>query len=303
MPVVAEPANGHRPVLSVVMPTFNNEAVLRRAVDSWRRFGGDLIELIVVEDGCKDGTAAFLEQESATPWGRTHLRWLHEDNVHELRCTNRGFEAARGSLLAAWQDDMFLQSSWFVPELLATFSAYADLGLLCLSRGLNCVPCADPIERWEDLTDWRRLQSTIGPAPTNWVCLQEVDAVLRPWVVRRACLDRVGLLDEAFRPTEWDEADLAFRIREAGWTVATHGYERLGAYLHLGSTTIGTPSQAYRDRVLTNGRLFHQRWDVVIERTHARARRTWRRQATVAGWAATLRRCMRMATTRVSGAA
>ena len=105
------------------MPTFDNEAVLRRAVESWRRFGGDLIELIVVEDGCKDGTAAFLEQESATPWGRTHLRWLHEDNVHELRCTNRGFEAARGSLLAAWQDDMFLQSSWFVPELLATFTS------------------------------------------------------------------------------------------------------------------------------------------------------------------------------------
>ena len=66
-----------------------------------------------------------------------------------------------------------------------------------------------------------------------------MDAVIRPWVVRRDCLERVGTLDEAFRPTEWDEADLAFRIREAGWKVATCGYERLGAYSHLGSTTIG----------------------------------------------------------------
>jgi glycosyltransferase involved in cell wall biosynthesis len=303
MPGDPESSAALRPLLSVVMPTFNNEAVLRRAVDSWRRLGGDRVELIVIEDGCRDGTATFLEQEAATTWGRDHLRWLHEDNVHELRCTNRGFEAARGSLVAAWQDDMFLQTPWFVPELIATFDAYDDLGLLCLSRGLNCSPCPEPIERWEDLTDWRRLQSTIGPAPANWIRLQEVDAVLRPWIVRRACLDRVGVLDEAFRPTEWDEADLAFRIRAAGWKVATHGYERLGAYRHLGSTTIGKPSEAYLDRVLANGRLFHQRWDAVIANTHPRARRTWTRRTSVAGWIATAQQCVRFATKRVSGAA
>ena len=291
------------PRLSVVMPTFNNEAVLREAVDGWRRFGGDSIELIVIEDGCRDGTAAFLEGEAASAWGRVHLRSIHEDDAHELRCTNRGLAAARGSLLAAWQDDMFLQVPWLVPELLATFAAYPELGMVSLSRGLNCAPCDDAIERWEDLVDWRRLQSTIGEAPGNWLRLQEVDAVIRPWVVRRACLDRVGLLDEAFRPTEWDEADLAFRIRRAGWRIATCGYERLGAYFHRGSTTIGTPSRAYRDRVLANGRLFHERWDGEIARIHARQRLTWRRQATPAGWGATMVQSVRAGARRALGAA
>ncbi len=288
-----------RPVLSVVMPTFNNERVLRRAVDGWRRLGGDAIELIVVEDGCKDGTAAYLDAERATDWGRAHLRWVHEDDAHELRCTNRGFSEARGALIAAWQDDMFLQASWFVPEILATFETYPELGLLSLSRGLQCVPCADPIERWEDLWDWRRLQSTIGHGPANWLRLQEVDAVIRPWIVRRECLTRVGMLDEAFRPTEWDEADLAFRIRDAGWKVATCGFERLGAYFHLGSTTIGTPSDAYKQRVLNNGRLFHSRWDAAIRRDHARPRRTWRRRATPAGWLATAAAAARTGATRL----
>ena len=68
--------------------------------------------------------------------------------------------------------------------------------------------------------------------------------MIRPWIVRRACLERVGMLDEAFRPTEWDEADLAFRIRQAGWRVATSGFERLGAYHHLGSTTLGRAPSA-----------------------------------------------------------
>jgi GT2 family glycosyltransferase len=291
------------PHLSVVMPTFNNEAVLRLALEGWRRFGGDEIEIIVVEDGCGDGTAAFLEREAASAWGRAHLRWMHEDDAHELRCTNRGLAAGRGALLAAWQDDMFLRAPWLVPELLATFRTYPDLGMVSLGRGLDCVPCDDPIERWEDLTDWRRLQSTIGHGPANWLRLQEVDAVIRPWVVRRTCLDRVGLLDEAFRPTEWDEADLAFRIRRAGWRVATYGYERLGAYFHRGSTTIGTPSRAYLDRVLANGRLFHDRWDDEIARTHARPRRTWRRQATPAGWAATMVQSVRAGARRALGAA
>jgi len=273
-----------------VMPTFNNEPVLRRAVDGWRRFGGSAIELIVVEDGCRDGTAAFLESTQSTMWGRAHLRWVHEDDAHELRCTNRGFAEARGALLAAWQDDMFLQAPWLVPEIIATFEAYPDLGMVSLSRGLLCLPSDDPIQTWGDLTDWKRLQSTIGNGLGNWTNLQEVDAVIRPWIVRRACLDRVGVLDEAFRPTEWDEADLAFRIREAGWKVATYGYERLGAYFHLGSTTIGNPSTEHYERVLRNGLLFHARWDETIRRQHARPRATWRRKATLPGWLATARR-------------
>lgn len=286
--------------LTVVIPTFNNAEVLRTCLERWQCFGGEGIEIIVVEDGCRDGTPALLRDIAASTWGQRYLRYLHEDDAHELRCTNAGIAAARGDLVMAWQDDMFLRVPWLVPELRATFQAYPDLGMLSLSRGLNCLPLDEPIERWEDLVDGRRLQSTIGPAPRNWVRLEEVDIVIRPWIVRRACLDRVGPLDEAFRPTEWDEADLACRIRQAGWKVATCGYERLRAYQHLGSTTIGArPPASYREKVLRNGRLFHERWDAAIAHDHARARRSWPRRATLAGWAATARQMTDAAVRRV----
>ena len=198
------------PALSVVIPTFNNVQVLGRCLESWQRCASnDPVELIVIEDGCRDGTADVLRAQAETPWGRRTLRWIHENNVHELRSTNRGLREARAPLVMSWHDDMFLQSRWLVPELLRTFNRDADIGLLALSRGLNCHPVADPINTWEDLIAYARLESTIGPRPMNWLRLQEVDAVIRPWVVRRACLDKVGLLDEAFVPTGWDEADLA----------------------------------------------------------------------------------------------
>ena len=278
------------PALSVVIPTFNNEAILRRCIDSWRAPAADNnVELIVIEDGCRDGTAAFLEQEAATAWGRQHLRWLHMDDAHELRCTNAGLAAARGPLVMAWQDDMFVLADWLVPELLRSFERHQDLGLLTLCRGLDLFPLDSPIATWDDLIDWRRLRSTIGPFPWNWFRIQEVDAVIRPWVVRRDGIARVGLLDEAFVPTEWDEADLAYRIRAAGWKTGTCGYERLGGYAHLGSSTLGELSAAYKARVLKNGLLFHNRWGNVIARDHTRARRTWPRPATAGGWMGTVK--------------
>jgi GT2 family glycosyltransferase len=278
------------PNLSVVIPTFNNEQVLRRCLTSWQGpAAANDVELIVIEDGCRDGTRALLDAESQTPWGSKHLRWIHMDDAHELRCTNAGIQAARAPFVMAWQDDMFVLGEWLVPELLQTFRDHEDLGLMSLSRGLDHFPFAEPIATWDDLVDWRRLRSTIGPFPGNWFRIQEVDAVIRPWIVRRACIERVGLLDEAFVPTEWDEADLAYRIRKAGWKTGTCGYERLGGYEHLGSSTLGQLSEGYKARVLKNGLLFHSRWSATIDRDHARRRRTWPRRTTGAGWASTVK--------------
>jgi O-antigen biosynthesis protein len=287
--------------LSVVIPTHNNEMILRRTLECWQRHAhSSAVEIIVVEDGCRDGTAKFLTAAVDTPWGRDHLRWIHMDDAHELRCTNAGFRAARGTLVMAWQDDMFLKARWLVEELTTIFSRHRDVGVLGLSRGLDMFPVEDPIERWEDLQDWRRLKSTIGPSPWNWLRLQEVDSTIRPWVIRRECLERVGLLDEAFVPTEWDEADLAFRVRAAGWKVATCGYERLGAYHHVGSSTLGALSDAYKARVLRNGRLFHERWHSEIRRSHARRRATWVRPMTIEGWAITGIRALRAVPRRLA---
>ena len=281
------------PQLSLVIPTFNNVDVLKRCLDSWERFAVNApVELIVIEDGCRDNTAVFLEQRAATPWGRQHLRVIHEDNIHELRSTNRGLAEARAPLAMSWQDDMFLCSHWLVPELVKTFDRHDDIGFMCLSRGLLCHDIGEPINTWEELVDFRRLESTIGAPPFNWFCLQEVDAVIRPWVVRRACLDRVGALDEAFVPTGWDESDLAFRIRQAGWRVATHGYERDGAFVHLGSSTLAKFSLNL-EQDLRNGLLFHARWDETIRSQPQRRRRRWLRCASMSGWVSTIEQACR----------
>ncbi|HUQ72731.1 MAG TPA: glycosyltransferase [Planctomycetaceae bacterium] len=280
-------------MLTVVVATYNNRAILERCLAQWEQHAsGQPVEILVIADGCQDDTEAFLAQRQQTPWGQRHLRWLAENNVHELRCTNRGLAEARGSLVMSWHDDMYLQHPGLVPELIATFAAYQDIGLVSLSRGLNCRPASRPTT-WESLTDWSRIESTIGRPVWNWLYLTEVDAVMRPWVVRRSCIERVGPLDNAFKLTEWDEADLCFRIREAGWKIATHGYERLGYYHHLGSSTLGrTIKEPYKAQAVANGQLFHDRWQATIERDCARPRKRWLRVATAGRWIRTARRAL-----------
>jgi GT2 family glycosyltransferase len=282
------------PVLTAVVATFNNRPILERCLASWERYAAGLpVEVVVVADGCRDDTEAFLAARAETAWGRRHMRWVREDNVHELRCTNRGFREARGSLVLSWHDDMFIRTRLFVPELLRVMSRYPALGLVSLCRGLICRPAARP-ERWEELTDPARIESTVGRVPGNWAYLAEVDAVMRPWVVRAECVARVGPLDEAYKLSEWDEADFCFRIRTGGWKVATHAYERLGYYQHLGSSTIGrTTSDKYKAQVLANGQLFWDRWHDAIARDAGRPMSRWRRPAGFGGWAWTAARAAR----------
>lgn len=274
------------PALTAVVATYNNRAILERCLASWERYADGLpVEVVVVADGCRDDTEAFLAARAETPWGRRHLRWVREDNVHELRCTNRGFAEARGGLVLSWHDDMFLRTALFVPELLRVMGRHADLGLVSLCRGLLC-HAADRPTAWDQLADPARAESVVGPVPGNWAYLAEVDAVLRPWVVRKAAIDKVGPLDPAYKLSEWDEADLCLRVRAGGWKVATHAYERLGYYQHVGSSTIGkTSNDQYKAQVLANGQLFWDRWHEAVARDDRRPRGRWLRPATLAGWA------------------
>jgi glycosyltransferase involved in cell wall biosynthesis len=124
--------------LSVIIPTFNNRPILERCLDSWERFASDQpVELIVVEDGCKDDTSDYLKAREKTAWGRRFLHWVHENDVNQVRCNNRGFKEARSPLFLVWDDDMFLETRWFVPELIRTFGVYPEIGLLSLIRGLH----------------------------------------------------------------------------------------------------------------------------------------------------------------------
>jgi glycosyltransferase involved in cell wall biosynthesis len=81
------------PFVSVIIPTFNRERLLRETIDSVRAQTFKDFEIIVVNDGSSDGTAGWLDSQS-------DLIAIHQTNSGIATSRNNGAARARGKWLA-----------------------------------------------------------------------------------------------------------------------------------------------------------------------------------------------------------
>ncbi len=98
---VSSPLN-KTPLVSVVMPAFNAAATVRRAVRSVLAQTYRDFELIVVDDGSTDATAAEVH---AAANGDERVRVLELRHGGIVRALNEGIGAARGELIARMDAD------------------------------------------------------------------------------------------------------------------------------------------------------------------------------------------------------
>jgi len=93
------------PLLTVVVPAYNAEAYLARALDSVVGFGSEL-EVLVVDDGSTDGTAR-LAQAYADRYPE-EVRLVSKPNGGHGSAINTGLEHARGAYLKVVDADDWL---------------------------------------------------------------------------------------------------------------------------------------------------------------------------------------------------
>lgn len=105
--VVDERDYGNAPLFSVIVPVYNRETTVDRCVDSVLRQQFDDFELIVVDDGSTDGTAAVLERYQD---GR--VRILRQSNAGVSAARNAGAAMARGEYLVFLDSDDAADPDW-----------------------------------------------------------------------------------------------------------------------------------------------------------------------------------------------
>ena len=95
-------------LVSIIVPTYNRLDLLRQTVASLlalERPTGVDYELLVVENGCQDGTFEWLQTQA-------RVRSFREERSGESHARNRGLQEARGSWLAFVDDDEVAEPDW-----------------------------------------------------------------------------------------------------------------------------------------------------------------------------------------------
>jgi glycosyltransferase involved in cell wall biosynthesis len=98
------------PAVSVVICTRNRAPLLRRALASVvaQSLPRDLFEIVVVDNGSTDETAAVAAEFA----DGADLRYLREDRIGLCVARNSGWQAARGHIVAYFDDDAVARPGW-----------------------------------------------------------------------------------------------------------------------------------------------------------------------------------------------
>jgi glycosyltransferase involved in cell wall biosynthesis len=87
------------PKVSVVIPTYNNAALLHETLEGVRRQTFTDFEIIVVDDGSTDGTAQAIKRYEPS------IRYVHQKNQGPAAARNRGVSLAHGEFIAFCDHD------------------------------------------------------------------------------------------------------------------------------------------------------------------------------------------------------
>lgn len=214
-----------QPSVSVVIPTYNRLGLLREAVDSVLGQTHAARELIVVDDGSTDGTAAYLRELGGA--GVRAIVVAHGGNLARVR--NLGARVAAGRYLAFLDSD----DVWLPEKLEVQLRAMAAAGARWSytryehmnERGETVPPRAG---------EWRALSGDIAVA-----LLSDRASVSMPTVVvERELFDAVGGFDEDARLNLREDFDLELRLALAAEALAVPEV-LTRVRVHAGRTTNG----------------------------------------------------------------
>ena len=114
------------PLVSVIVPAFNSEATLDETLASVRAQTHRLLEIIVVDDGSTDGTAAIAERHADDD---ARVRVIRKANGGVASARNRGIAEATGTLIAPVDaDDLWHPEK--IERQLAALNSHENVGLV-----------------------------------------------------------------------------------------------------------------------------------------------------------------------------
>jgi poly-beta-1,6 N-acetyl-D-glucosamine synthase len=199
-------ANDSCPTVSVLIAAYNERSVIARTVLAALDGPESPLEVIVVDDGSTDGTAAEVEHLAA---GEPRVRLVRQSNAGKAAALNRALALARGDVLVCLDADTLI-----TPTTCARLARhFADPRVGAVAGN---VKVGNRVNLW---TTWQSIEYTVSQnldrrafALLNAVTV--VPGAVGAW--RREALLGVGGF---VRDTLAEDTDLTWRLRLAGWRI------------------------------------------------------------------------------------
>ena len=239
MPIHMTPPNApdssERPVdLSIVLVTWNALALTSEALASLQKFtAGISYEVFAVDNGTtKDQTVKLLPEQF--PW----VRFIaNPDNRGFSRANNQGIRRARGRYILLLNNDT-IQIENALGAAVGYMDQHLDVGALGITHLNNDAERSYQPSFFDFPRPWADTKALLGisahgvdTAP-DYTKERDADWVVGSFLLmRRACYEEVGELDERFFIFD-EDVDWCLRARRAGWKVR---YWPGAKMIHVGS--------------------------------------------------------------------
>ena len=197
---MARPALPQTPFVSVIVCSYNGAKTLGSCLESLGKLDYPDYEIILVDDGSTDETAAVAQRFP-------HVRYIHQSNHGLSHARNTGARAAKGEVLAYTDSDCMPDGDWLYYLVGALLSEkFAGVG------GPNVTP---PARNW--------IQACVAAAPggPSHVLLTDTVAEHIPgcnMAFYRWAFDSVGGFDVEYRKAG-DDVDFCWRLQQSGQVI------------------------------------------------------------------------------------
>jgi cellulose synthase/poly-beta-1,6-N-acetylglucosamine synthase-like glycosyltransferase/spore germination protein YaaH/peptidoglycan/xylan/chitin deacetylase (PgdA/CDA1 family) len=228
-PPMPDPAIG--PLISVLIPCFNEEKVIESSVRRILASNWPRLEVLVLDDGSSDHTAEVVRKAFAD---EPRVTLMAFENGGKARALNRGLTKASGDVVVALDADTLFPSDtlaklarWFADP---KVGAVAGNALVGNRRNL--------ITRWQAL-EYVTAQNLERRALAALGAVTVVPGAVGAW--RRAALEALGGYPD---DTLAEDQDLTIAMQRAGWRVEFDPEAR--AYTEAPETVAGLLKQRFR---------------------------------------------------------
>jgi glycosyltransferase involved in cell wall biosynthesis len=193
-------AQSQPPHVSVVIPAFNREHSVAKAVESVLAQTFNDFEIIAIDDGSSDGTAKVLKK-----FGRA-VRLIRQKNRGVSAARNTGIRAARGKWIAFLDSD----DHWHPKKLEQQINALEKHSAkICFTRCVNTQN--EPFRDLEFVSATLREPEIFSVQNAlDAVCLSPRHPMIQTMVIEKKLMKNVGFFDESLHAAE--DAELIFRL-------------------------------------------------------------------------------------------